>query len=95
MKPLTIVAKLKAKAGSEDKLLAMLQGLVGPTRAEQGCVTYDLHRSHEDAGVFIFYETWDTRPLWEAHMNSPHLVAFSAEQGEVTESWDLFVGEKV
>ena len=95
MKPLTIIAKLKAKDGCEEQLGGMLRGLVGPTRAERGCVTYDLHRSHEDPGLFIFYETWESRPLWEDHMKSPHLVEFGEKQGAVTESWELFVGEKL
>ena len=95
MTPLTVIAKLKAKAGCEEQLGEVLKGLVAPTRAEQGCITYDLHRSHEDPGVFIFYETWETRPLWEAHMQSPHLTVFSGQQGALTESWDLFVGGKV
>lgn len=95
MKPLTVIAKLKARPGQEERLGAMLQALVAPTRAEAGCINYDLHRSHEDPATFIFHENWETRPLWEAHMNAPHLQQFSAAQGEVTESWDLFVGEKV
>ncbi|MBV9652921.1 MAG: antibiotic biosynthesis monooxygenase [Acetobacteraceae bacterium] len=95
MKPLTVIAKLKAKSGCEEQLAAMLQGLVSPTRAEKGCINYDLHRSLEEPGVFIFYENWETRPLWDDHMKSPHLVAFGEKEGALTESWDLFVGEKI
>lgn len=95
MKPLTVVAKLKAKEGCEERLGEMLQGLVEPTRAEKGCINYDLHRSHEEPGLFIFYENWESRPLWEDHMKSPHLVAFGEGQAAVIESWDLFVGEKI
>lgn len=95
MTPLTVVAKLKAKNGCEEQLGELLRSLVGPTRAEQGCINYDLHRSHEDPSLFIFYENWESRPLWEAHMRSPHLVAFGEKQGDLTESWELFVGEKV
>ena len=56
MTPLTVIARLKAKDGSEEKLGAMLRALVAPTRAEKGCINYDLHRSHDDPGLFIFYE---------------------------------------
>lgn len=95
MKPLTVIARLKARNGCEEQLDELLRSLVGPTRAERGCIAYDLHRSHEDSGLFIFYETWESRPLWEDHMEAPHLVAFGERQGTVTESWDLFVGEKL
>ena len=95
MKPLTVIARLKAKNGREEKLGEALRSLVEPTRAERGCITYGLHRSHEDPGLFVFYEAWENRPLWEDRMKSPHLVAFGEKQGAMTESWDLFVGEKL
>jgi quinol monooxygenase YgiN len=95
MKPLTVIAKLKAKKGCEQQLREMLRGLVEPTRAEEGCIKYDLHRSLEDPGLFIFYENWESRPLWEAHMKSPHLTDFGEKQGALTEAWELFVGEKI
>jgi quinol monooxygenase YgiN len=95
MAHLTVVATLKAKPGCEDKLLAMLQELLAPTRAEIGCINYDLHRSDDEASTYLFHETWESRPLWEAHMQSPHLVAFGEANGAVTESWTLFTGQRL
>ena len=95
MPPLTVIAKLKAKGGSEEQLYQELRGLVGPTRAEEGCINYDLHRSVEDPNLFMFYENWESQPLWEQQMESPHLSEFSSKQEELTETWELFVGEKV
>jgi quinol monooxygenase YgiN len=43
----------------------------------------------------MFYENWETRPLWERHMEAPHLQEFSSKQDELAETWELFVGEKV
>ena len=40
---LTIVAKLTAVAGQEEFLAKQLSTLVAPTRAEKGCIQYDLH----------------------------------------------------
>ena len=44
MSPLTVIAKFKAKSGSEEQLYEELRNLVAPTRAEEGCINYDLHR---------------------------------------------------
>ncbi len=95
MTPLTVIARLKAKDGCEEELGSMLRGLLAPTRAEKGCLNYDLHRSHDDPGLFIFYENWESRSLWDDHMKSPHLAAFGERQDSVTASWELFVGEKL
>ena len=92
--PLTVIASLKAKPGQEAALFAELNALVAPTRAEAGCILYEMHRSHENPGWFIFNELWESRPLWDAHMATPHLVAFSAKQDALVASWELFSGEK-
>ena len=92
--PLTVIASLKAKPGQEAALFAELKALVAPTRAEAGCILYEMHRSHENPGWFIFNELWESRPLWDEHMAAPHLTAFSAKQDALVESWELFSGEK-
>lgn len=92
---LTIIATLKAKPGLEEQLFRELRALVEPTHAEKGCLTYEMHRSHEDPGLIMFTESWASRPDWDAHMQSPHLTALRAKQDELAESWTLFVGEKV
>jgi quinol monooxygenase YgiN len=43
MKTITVVATFQAKPGEENELRAALIGLVGPTRKEAGCISYDLH----------------------------------------------------
>ncbi len=95
MDRLAIIAKLKAKDGAEDQLFEECRKLVGPTRAEEGCINYDMHRSVEEPGLFMFYENWESRPLWERHMESPHVQELSSKQEELCETWELFVGEKV
>jgi quinol monooxygenase YgiN len=43
----------------------------------------------------MFYENWESRPLWEQHMESPHIQEFWNKREELVETWELFVGEKV
>lgn len=93
--PLTVIAKLKAKAGAEDQLFEACRRLIAPTNAEQGCLNYDMHRSVEDPSLIMFYENWTDRPTWERHMQAPHLTEFSAATEGMAEVWELFLGEKV
>jgi quinol monooxygenase YgiN len=95
MAVLTIIAKWKAKPGAEDELYERCRSLVAPTRAEEGCINYDLHRSIEDPGTLMFYENWTTKPLWEQHINSPHISKFFSTKDDIVESWEIFQGEKV
>ena len=81
---LTILAKITAMSGKEDFVRDALRGLIAPTLAETGCITYDLHEDNDTPGVFVFYETWETRELWQDHMKAPHLAAHSkATEGTV------------
>ena len=95
MSQLTLIAKWKATPGAEDRLYEALRSLVEPTLAEQGCINYDLHRSIEDPGLFMFYENWTTKALWEQHINAPHIQAFWAIKDEMAEEPEFFLGEKV
>lgn len=83
---LTIVARIEAKPGQADHLKAELVKLIQPTLAEAGCLQYDLHQDNENPLVFLFFENWESRPLWQDHMNSEHLKAFQATADGVVES---------
>jgi len=82
-KPLTVVAVFLANPGLENELAASLQALVAPTRAEDGCLNYDLHRDLEMPGRFLFYENWATREQWQAHMGSAHLKTHKETSGHL------------
>lgn len=71
-----VVAHFRAKTGRRQELERLLLSLVAPTRAETGCLQYDLHRDEQDPDQFLFYEIWASREAWDAHMASPHLNTF-------------------
>ena len=81
-KAFVIVASFHATAGKADALEARLLQLVPLTRAESGCVQYDLHRDLLDPRDFLFYEIWASREAWDAHMETPHIAALKAEIGD-------------
>lgn len=87
--PLTIVARITAVAGQEAKVRAALENLVAPTRAEPGCIQYDLHQDNDDPRVFLFFENWESRALWQDHMNSAHIKANRPATEGAIESVDL------
>jgi quinol monooxygenase YgiN len=72
-KQITVIARLKAKPGAEERLEELLKSLIEPTRAEAGCINYDLHRDLEDSSTFYFYENWRSREDLDAHFQTPHL----------------------
>ena len=79
---LTIVAHARAKPGQETSALELLRGLIAPTRAEAGCINYDLHQSADDPALFVFYENWANAKDFEAHGRSAHIQKFRQRAGE-------------
>jgi quinol monooxygenase YgiN len=66
-KPLTLTVTFQARPGKEAELLGVLTGLLAPTRAEAGCINYDLHIAPDDPSKFLFYENWASKAHHEAH----------------------------
>ena len=83
---LTVIAHIRAKAGHEARVREVLLGLIAPTRAEAGCINYDLHVSQDDPRQFVFYENWASESHLEAHANSPHLRAFRNLANEILDN---------
>ena len=86
MTKLTIVANIFAKTDKVDLVTVELEKLIATTRAEQGCINYDLHQDNENPAHFLFFENWESRELWQQHMNNQHLKDYmEAVDGAVEE----------
>jgi len=86
MAKLTIVANIKAHPDKIELVKAELLKLIDITRSEPGCLNYDLHQDNEDPAHFLFHENWESRELWQTHMNAPHLAAYmAATEGAVAD----------
>lgn len=85
---LTVVAKLRAAKGKGDALAALLVEQAAVVRqAEPGCLLYRPHRSTKDPDLFVFYEMYQDKAAFDAHIKAPHLAPFRErrEQEGLTE----------
>ncbi len=83
---LTIVARILAKDEKRDFVKSELLKLIAITRAEEGCINYDLHQDNENPNLFLFLENWESHELWQQHMNNSHLAEYvKATDGAVAE----------
>ncbi|MEI6205730.1 MAG: putative quinol monooxygenase [Desulfuromonadales bacterium] len=73
---LTVLARIMAKSGKEEEVLHEILALIAPTRAEAGCINYDLHRAQDDPALFFLYENWRSRQDLNEHLATPYLQAF-------------------
>jgi quinol monooxygenase YgiN len=94
-KKITVMARIKARAGMEEKVKQELLSMVSLTRKEAGCINYDLHQSPDNKAVFLFYENWRSQKDLDDHLQMPYFKAFMgkgkdllAEPGEIT-FWEM------
>jgi quinol monooxygenase YgiN len=92
---LTLVAFLRAKEGQQLLLEAELRALVAPTRKEEGCLQYDLHRGADHPGTFLFHEVWESRKHHVAHTRTPHFLRWNARKDALLASKESTFWEQI
>ena len=84
----TLIVILRAREGQETLLEAELRAMVGPTRKEEGCLRYDLHRSIDTPGALLLHEVWNSREAHTEHTHSPHFLRWNARKDALLASRD-------
>jgi quinol monooxygenase YgiN len=70
----TLIAKIKAKPGSEKALEEAFRDMIKKVRAaEPGCQAYILHRSPKDGTQFTWYETYTDQAAFDNHRKTEHM----------------------
>ena len=69
----TVIARIKAKTGEVQRVKEELLKLLAPTRAENGCMNFDMHQGATDQSQFLFHENWTGKAALEAHFETPHI----------------------
>ena len=95
MSEIAVVAISVAKPGYEEQLSEVLEGLVGPTRKEQGALQYDLHRDVQEPRRFVFVERWESEEALAAHARSEHIATWRAYSIELVEHSEIRVLRKI
>jgi quinol monooxygenase YgiN len=84
----TLIVILRAREGQETLLEAELRALVGPSRKEEGCLAYNLHRSIDTPGALLLHEVWASREAHTAHTYTPHFLRWNARKDALLASRD-------
>ncbi len=95
MSIVNVVATIVTKPEQADKVESHLRGLIAPSRLDAGCLSYDLHRDADAQNIFVFYETWESRAMLDAHLETPHLLAWRSKAPELIQSMDVKVLTKL
>ncbi len=89
MSKVSLVAKIEAKEGKGDDLVAAFGELLDHVSAESGTIHYVVHRSTTEPDVFYVTEIYENQAALDAHMGSEKFAAFGGSLGDIVASGDL------
>lgn len=78
-----VVARIEAKPGMRDDLVAALRTAVDNTADEPGTLTYILHADAAEADVLWMYELYADQSALDAHIASEGFKALGAALGSL------------
>lgn len=76
-----------AKEDSIEQLKALLETMIEPSRAEDGCLLYNIYQQKSEPSKFVVIETWESEQKLKGHQNSSHYKHYKA-------NYEQFIADK-
>jgi len=67
-----------AKDNYINELKSLLETMVKASRAEEGCLLYNIYQTNNDLKTFVVIETWESESALNGHKNSEHYKHYKA-----------------
>jgi len=68
----TVIAQYRVDPASVAEVRAALREMVEPTRAEPGCLAYDVYVDPNDSTFAVLVERYESNDAFEAHLATNH-----------------------
>ncbi|PVZ83060.1 antibiotic biosynthesis monooxygenase [Serratia sp. S1B] len=79
MSEVKVVALITATPEHRASVDKALRAMVIPSRAEAGCLQYELHQEVDQPNAYVFIERWASAQALQEHTETSHFRAFLAE----------------
>lgn len=73
---LILIAKFKAKPEYIDEFINLSEGMLEPSRSEDGCIHYELLQNPYNSVLFTFYEKWKSPEDLQEHFQKHYFQEF-------------------
>jgi len=79
----TVTARIKVKPGMEERFKQEYLPILELSRAEEGCLNYDLHQSNNEPSLFLLHENWVSQEILDQHLQMPYIKALGEKGAEI------------
>ena len=70
--PLSVFARIRPKPHYLEDARRAIEGILGATREEPGCLTFTLHADRDGGDHLYLFEIWESEKDLEAHYEKPY-----------------------
>jgi quinol monooxygenase YgiN len=89
---ITIIFRIKIKDGKETEALAEIEKMVSAVEAnEPETLAYVFHKLQDDPMQLVLFESYTEDEALQAHVKTPHFVAFRAATDDLMDTSDIQV----
>jgi len=78
-----VMARITGRPETADSLRRILHDLMGPSRGEAGCLSYELFQNQDNPVEFVTLEQWANQAAADAHMTTPHVAMAISKAGDL------------
>jgi quinol monooxygenase YgiN len=75
--PIHVIARHWARPETVDEVRRILLSLIEPSRAEPGCLKYELLQNADDPTDFTFVEAFASEDALKAHAAAPYIAGLA------------------
>jgi quinol monooxygenase YgiN len=86
-----VLAKLTSKNGMKNKIIDETKSLIEATRAEKGCIDYNLYEPIDSENTLLFVEKWEGKEFLESHLKQTHFLKFDENIENFAKDLDISV----
>ena len=89
------IAKFTSKSGKEEELIKELSLLIEPTRAEKGCIRYELNRDILYPSMLTMVEVFQSKAEFDFHSSQNYLAQFKKKSATLVDSIEVILGTEL
>ena len=82
---LILIAKIKCRPEMIDEFISVSEGMLEPSRSEEGCIHYELLQDPFNKNLFTFYEKWRSMEDLEEHFQMHYYLEYIKTVPSMTE----------
>jgi quinol monooxygenase YgiN len=71
-----VFVRLHAREGQESAVEEVLREVMGPSREEEGCLSFHMFGSMRDPRLFFIHSRWVDEAAFRKHAELPHTLCF-------------------